>query len=188
MKEFLKDLFSYKGRWNRLKLWLYPLVVTLPIMLLVLFAISLTSLQWYKLQAIEAKVSTLESQIATSQSIAPEGDYSSLSEELGEAKQLLLEESEGYSPDMNPILMILVSIFYIIAIYVGIVSYIKRFHDLGKSGWFTLFMFIPFVSIIFTIWIYFFKWTPGENQYGPDPLGWTAPAAVPVASKTTEEL
>ena len=54
--------------------------------------------------------------------------------------------------------------------YVQIVSIIKRFRDLGHSGWFTLFTLIPFVNIVFYIYLLFFKWENGENQFGADPL------------------
>ena len=102
---------------------------------------------------------------------------------------ILLTISLGMQNDMLMyIWWILTAISYIYLLYVSICAYIKRFHDLGKSGWFSLFMFVPFINVIFVIWTYFFRWTPGINQYGPDPLGWTAPAAVPVASKTTKEL
>ena len=54
--------------------------------------------------------------------------------------------------------------------YVQIVSIIKRFRDLGHSGWFTLFTLIPFVNLGFYIYLLFFKWDEGENRFGPDPL------------------
>lgn len=49
--------------------------------------------------------------------------------------------------------------------------YAKRWHDRGKSGWWTLIGLIPFVG---WIWILvelgFLPGTEGPNQYGPDPL------------------
>jgi uncharacterized membrane protein YhaH (DUF805 family) len=47
---------------------------------------------------------------------------------------------------------------------------IRRLHDIGKSGWFYLLVFVPIISLVL---IYFFVLDsqPGENQYGPNPKG-----------------
>ena len=59
----------------------------------------------------------------------------------------------------------------IVFIYPAIMLYAKRWHDRGKSGWWTL---IGLVPIIGGIWLLvelgFLKGTSGQNQYGPDPL------------------
>lgn len=55
---------------------------------------------------------------------------------------------------------------------------IRRFHDLGQSGWLVLlFMFLGalpvvgiFADIANIIW-FIFRGTHGPNKYGPDPLG-----------------
>jgi len=56
-------------------------------------------------------------------------------------------------------------------IYPSIVLYAKRWHDRGKSGWWTL---IGIVPVIGGLWLLielgFLKGTDGANQYGPDPL------------------
>lgn len=50
----------------------------------------------------------------------------------------------------------------------------RRLHDTGKSGWWTLLCFIPYVSYIGWIVLIFF-WAGdsenGKNQYGPNPKG-----------------
>ena len=59
----------------------------------------------------------------------------------------------------------LVSIFFFIALYA------KRWHDRGKSGWWTLIALVPFIG---QIWILvelgMLEGDRGANQYGPDPL------------------
>jgi uncharacterized membrane protein YhaH (DUF805 family) len=59
----------------------------------------------------------------------------------------------------------LASIFFFIAIYA------KRWHDRGKSGWWTLIALVP---VIGQIWILvelgMLEGDRGANQYGPDPL------------------
>ncbi|WP_421692850.1 DUF805 domain-containing protein [Aestuariivirga sp.] len=59
----------------------------------------------------------------------------------------------------------------LVLIYPSIVLYAKRWHDRGKSGWWTL---IGLVPVIGGIWLLvelgFLHGTNGPNQYGPDPL------------------
>ena len=47
---------------------------------------------------------------------------------------------------------------------------IRRLHDLNRTGWFMLLVFIPVVNLIFAIYLLFFKGTEGYNNYGADPL------------------
>lgn len=62
-----------------------------------------------------------------------------------------------------------------LALASGIVMYfsaaVRRFHDRGKSGWWSLISFIPYIG---GIWILVecgcLKGTDGLNQYGEDPL------------------
>ncbi len=56
-------------------------------------------------------------------------------------------------------------------IYPAIALYAKRWHDRGKSGWWSL---IGLVPVIGGIWMLvelgFLKGTSGNNQYGADPV------------------
>ena len=64
------------------------------------------------------------------------------------------------------ILFILTSVLVIACIYSGICLTIKRWHDLNKSGWYTLLCLL----IIPAIYIIFAKGTDGPNQYGLKPV------------------
>jgi len=45
---------------------------------------------------------------------------------------------------------------------------VRRMHDLGRSGWWTIFLLIiPFVTYILAL----FDGQPMTNKYGPDPKG-----------------
>lgn len=46
---------------------------------------------------------------------------------------------------------------------------VKRLHDLDKSGWLVLLMFIPLVNFVFGLYLLFADGTVGPNQYGADP-------------------
>ena len=48
---------------------------------------------------------------------------------------------------------------------------IRRCHDLNRTGWMMLLIFIPLVNIFFAIYLMFFHGTEGDNKYGADPLG-----------------
>ena len=46
---------------------------------------------------------------------------------------------------------------------------VKRLHDLNKTGWMILLLFIPIVNIVFGLYMLFADGTVGPNQYGDDP-------------------
>ncbi|WP_299875721.1 DUF805 domain-containing protein [uncultured Cocleimonas sp.] len=63
-----------------------------------------------------------------------------------------------------------VGIFLGIAAYVGLMAItflltIQRCHDFNKTGWLSLIVLIPLVSLVF----YFWPGTQGENDYGHQP-------------------
>ena len=69
------------------------------------------------------------------------------------------------------------SLVYLVALWPSLAIAVKRWHDRDKSGWWVLIVLIP---IIGPIWAFvelgFLQGTPGDNQYGPDPLGQSAAA------------
>ena len=65
----------------------------------------------------------------------------------------------------------LIGVPILIATWVG--SYmisIRRLHDLNKSGWWVLLYLIPYVNLIFGLYLLFAPGTHGYNRYGEDPL------------------
>lgn len=63
------------------------------------------------------------------------------------------------------LLLLLMIAFVILCMYSGICLTIKRWHDLDKSGWYSLLC----ILIIPAIYIIFAKGTDGPNKYGPKP-------------------
>lgn len=60
---------------------------------------------------------------------------------------------------------------YIPVVWAGLALSIKRWHDRGKSGWWILIAFVPFIGGIWAlVETGFLPGTPDENQYGPNPL------------------
>jgi uncharacterized membrane protein YhaH (DUF805 family) len=53
------------------------------------------------------------------------------------------------------------------ALYIGLMLSVKRSHDLGYTGLFSLVLLVPPLSLWPLILFAFFKGTEGENKYGP---------------------
>ena len=61
---------------------------------------------------------------------------------------------------------ILILLLFIPAITVTV----RRFHDINKSGWFTLINFVPFLGWIIVLVMLIEKGTEGKNRFGDYPL------------------
>ena len=62
-------------------------------------------------------------------------------------------------------------IYSIAMIYCVFSVYAKRWHDRGKSGWWSLIGLVPLIGGIWLIVeLGILEGTRGPNQYGPDPL------------------
>ena len=67
----------------------------------------------------------------------------------------------GY-PDLGP-----ASVVYTLAIIIPSISVsVRRLHDIGRSGWWSLLALIPIVGIIILIYWACLPGEPGTNQYG----------------------
>jgi len=67
--------------------------------------------------------------------------------------------------------MIPIGIAGLIFLYPGLALYAKRWHDRGKSGWWSLILLVPIIGGIWAlIELGFLRGTDGPNQYGPDPI------------------
>ncbi len=69
----------------------------------------------------------------------------------------------------STIFSVLSGLFSLAVLIPGIAVCIRRLHDIGKSGWYLLFVLIPLVGAIILIVWYCKDSMPGENQYGPNP-------------------
>jgi len=62
-------------------------------------------------------------------------------------------------------------VVFVLVLWIGFAVQVKRWHDRGKSGWWSLLSFVPFIG---TIWILiecgFLRGSQGSNRFGPDPL------------------
>lgn len=51
----------------------------------------------------------------------------------------------------------------------GLAVTVRRLHDTGRSGWWVLASFIPFLGTVLMVWFLVTPGQPGANVYGPDP-------------------
>lgn len=64
---------------------------------------------------------------------------------------------------------VLGSLYSLAVLLPGIAVAARRLHDIGKSGWWQLIVFIPFIGAIVLIVWYATAGNGGSNQYGADP-------------------
>jgi uncharacterized membrane protein YhaH (DUF805 family) len=60
----------------------------------------------------------------------------------------------------------------IVAGWLGLATSVKRWHDLGKSGWMVLLNFTIIAIPVTFIWQGFIRGTIGPNRFGADPLAY----------------
>lgn len=83
--------------------------------------------------------------------------------------QLIMEVMQSQSKVIN----VSMPLFQLLNIYLfvcTIFAFTRRLHDLNKSGFYYLWLFVPIVGLFFFIWLLCAKGVQGPNAYGPDPL------------------
>jgi uncharacterized membrane protein YhaH (DUF805 family) len=75
-----------------------------------------------------------------------------------------------------PAIKALAFIFMIAEIIPSIAVSVRRLHDTGRSGWWILLQLIPLVGWIPIFIFALFDSQPGDNTYGRNPKGISAPA------------
>jgi uncharacterized membrane protein YhaH (DUF805 family) len=66
---------------------------------------------------------------------------------------------------------ILSTIYSLAVIVPGIAVSVRRLHDIGKSGWWWLIVFVPIIGGIVLIVFAVMDSQPGDNEYGANPKG-----------------
>ncbi len=77
--------------------------------------------------------------------------------------------------DFGPVTWTGFGALMLLAYWMSFAIYVKRAHDRGWSGWFTLLLLVPLLSLWPLIELIFLTGDPGENRFGNNPLGNTAP-------------
>jgi len=64
------------------------------------------------------------------------------------------------------------SLAYALAVFLpGLAVFVRRMHDVGKSGWYILLAFLPLIGFIWLLVLLCTDSQPGENKYGPNSFG-----------------
>ncbi|MBM7420070.1 MULTISPECIES: DUF805 domain-containing protein [Chryseobacterium] len=65
---------------------------------------------------------------------------------------------------------VFIYLIYSLAVFIpGLAVFVRRMHDIDKSGWWFFIAFIPIVGAIWLIVLCATEGTPGANQYGVNP-------------------
>ena len=70
-------------------------------------------------------------------------------------------EGVGYGP--------LYGIYVLVLFIPGLAVAVRRLHDIGKSGWMYLIVFIPLIGAIWILVLLLKDSEEGDNKYGPNP-------------------
>lgn len=81
----------------------------------------------------------------------------------------------------------LMMLIYVPAIAIFFIVARRRLHDLNRSGWLSLLIFVPLLNMLFGLYLLFWPGSPEANDYGPAPeansaleiiIGLAAPIAI----------
>lgn len=173
MKEYIKELFTAKGRLNRMKFFINTFLLPIVIILISWFILSLS---WHSKQAdiawYESSKSNLTNYVIVQETIWLSQEeienlpkYIELSQEVEEYENKIFGKSSPFAS-----IIIIIYILLPLTFYVIIVSNIKRLHDLWKTWFYVFLNFVPLIGFIFSLYLLLKKWDEWKNKYGEDPL------------------
>lgn len=73
--------------------------------------------------------------------------------------------------DLQLIIGGILMIFGLVLLVPSFAVAVRRLHDVGKSGWFYLIVFIPIIGMIWLFVLFCTDSQYGENKWGPNPKG-----------------
>lgn len=62
------------------------------------------------------------------------------------------------------------AVFALLTLLPSIAVGVRRLHDIDRSGWWLLIIFVPLIGLIVLLVWACTKGTTGDNRFGPDPL------------------
>jgi uncharacterized membrane protein YhaH (DUF805 family) len=71
--------------------------------------------------------------------------------------------------DYSEFLLLIGLVYYLLMFLPTLAVTIRRLHDTGRSGWWYLITFIPYLGGIILLILLLGDSQPGENEYGPNP-------------------
>lgn len=88
---------------------------------------------------------------------------------IGLAFSLLMIASTFTEPQSNILVILAISFGVILTILIIITNFIfiiRRLHDCNYSGWFSVLIFIPYLNVLFILYLVFAKGNVENNDYG----------------------
>lgn len=70
--------------------------------------------------------------------------------------------------------MTIFCVYWLMVLIPSLSIHIRRLHDIGKSGWWLLVMFIPVVGPLVIFVFNLMNGFPGDNEYGVDPKAFSS--------------
>lgn len=61
---------------------------------------------------------------------------------------------------------IVVGMLFLVFVYFTVVITIRRLHDLNRSGWFSVLMFVPVINLFFMLYVMLIRGMLGANRFG----------------------
>lgn len=80
----------------------------------------------------------------------------------------MLVSFSARSSSLGIAFLVISCLYGLAAIIPGLAVNVRRLHDVGRSGWWLLLVFIPFGGIVLLVF-HILDGNPGPNAYGPDP-------------------
>lgn len=81
---------------------------------------------------------------------------------------MLIVETDRYDSVAVPVVVVGV---WAIATWAFVLATIRRLHDVGMSGWNSVYLAIPIADLVLVLSLLAKHGDTGDNEYGPDPSG-----------------
>jgi uncharacterized membrane protein YhaH (DUF805 family) len=75
----------------------------------------------------------------------------------------------GFLAASNSRLFVLQGLAYLPMLAVMFIMAIRRLHDLGRAGWWSLLLLVPLMNVLFGLWLMVWPGNKEENEYGLPP-------------------
>lgn len=84
---------------------------------------------------------------------------------------LLLDLSKTTTKDSlyGLLLILVIFVLELYFVYLGLALWIRRLHDINRSGWWLLIAFLPIMNLIFLAYLIYKPSDKGKNKYGDKP-------------------
>ena len=75
----------------------------------------------------------------------------------------------GGGESFSPMVIVMFGVFLVASFIITIMFGKRRFNDLGRTGWWSILLLVPYVMLIPAIYLIFFAGNQGDNHYGAAP-------------------